>query len=169
MSKIITSTNLKGFFFEGLSELNRKSVYPVPDSVIFYSSDVLDKFALTETFFEISEGKVREKILGLKLLEASHRSFEEQKRIYKEVADMSLLVCGYFSASISKKLVDIQYYSSIGKSAYQNLHTGNPDSFYGLMYSSFEPLTTLMSLLAAQSRNQDSSVFIMPVASKKVS
>jgi hypothetical protein len=89
--KIILTTNLKAFFFDGLSELNKKSLCPVPESIIYYSSDVLDKFALSEDFFETSEGKVREKILGMKILEATQYNREEQRKIYKEVGDMSLM------------------------------------------------------------------------------
>ncbi len=108
--KIILNTNLKGFFFEGLVELNKKSICPVPESVIYYSSDVLDKFSLSEDFFEMSEGKVRDKILGTKLLEASQMSKDEQRKVYKEVGDMSLIVCGYFSESVNKKIVDANHH-----------------------------------------------------------
>lgn len=155
--KIILSTNLKGFFFEGLSELNKKSLCPIPESVIYYSSDVLDKFALSEDFFDISEGKVREKILGMKLLEASQCTREEQKRIYKEVGDMSLLVCGYFSESVNKKIVDTQYYAQLGKMAYSHLNSATPSfldipSFYAMVSTCFESLTTLMMVLASKDR-----------------
>lgn len=158
--KIILTTNLKGFFFDGLMELNQKSLCPVPESIIYYSSDVLDKFALSEDFFETSEGKVREKILGLKLLEATHHTREEQKRIYKEVADMSLLVCGYFSQSINKKIVDNQYYANLGKMAYSHLNNIHPTffdipSFYGMVATCFESLTTLMTLLATSEKESN--------------
>lgn len=155
--KIILSTNLKGFFFEGLNELNKKSLCPVPDSIIYYSSDVLDKFALSSDFFETSEGKVREKILGTKLLEATQVSREEQRKIYKEVGDMSLLVCGYFSESVNKKIVDTQYYAQLGKMAYSHLNNVIPSfmdipSFYGMVSTCFESLTTLMMILASKNR-----------------
>lgn len=155
--KIILSTNLKGFFFEGLSELNKKSLCPIPESVIYYSSDVLDKFALSEDFFEVSEGKVREKILGMKLLEATQLSREEQKRVYKEVGDMSLMVCGYFSESVNKKIVDVQYYSQLGRMAYSHLNNVTPSffdipSFYSMVATCFESLTTLMTVMASKER-----------------
>lgn len=157
-NKIILSTNLKGFFFENLSEINKKSLCPVPESVIYYSSDVLDKFALSQDFFETSEGKVREKILGLKLLEATQVSRDEQKKIYKEVGDMSLMVCGYFSESVNKKIVDQQYYAQLGKMAYSHLNSVHPSfldipSFYGMVATCFESLTTLMTILATKDRN----------------
>lgn len=163
--KIILSSSLKGFFFEGLSDLNKKSLCPVPESVIFYSSDVLDKFALSEDFFETSEGKVREKILGMKILEASQLSKEEQRKAYKEVGDMSLMVCGYFSESVNKKIVDTQYYSHLGKMAYSHLNNVAPvfldiPCFYSMVATCFESLTTLMTIFASKSRNGDDSRLI---------
>lgn len=157
---IILTANLKGFFFEGLSELNKKSICPVPESIIYYSSDVLDKFALSEDFFETADGKVREKILGMKLLEASLHNREDQKKIYKEVADMSLMVCGYFSESVNKKIVDTQYYAQLGKMAYSHLNTVTPrfldiPHFYGMVATCFESLTTLMTMLASKDRQGD--------------
>lgn len=155
--KIITASNLQGFFFEGLNELNKKSLCPVPESIIFYSSEVLDKFALSHNFFEVSEGKVREKILGMKLLEAMQMSREEQKKTYKEVADMSLLVCGYFSESVNKKIVDTHYYAQLGKMAYGHLNNVTPTfldipCFYNMVSTCFESMTTLMANFASKNR-----------------
>ncbi|HXH30935.1 MAG TPA: hypothetical protein VNJ01_09000 [Bacteriovoracaceae bacterium] len=164
--KIILSSNLKAFFFEGLTDLNRKSLCPVPESIIFYSSDVLDKFALSEDFFEMSEGKVREKILGMKLLEATQLGREEQRRTYKEVADMSLIVCGYFSESVNKKIIDTHYYAQLGKMAYSHLNQVSPSfldipSFYHMLATCFESMTSLMMILAAKNRagNENNLVF----------
>lgn len=166
--KIILSTNLKGFFFEGLSELNKKSLCPVPESVIFYSSDVLDKFILSEDFFEMSEGKVREKILGMKLLEATQHTREEQKKIYREVGDMSLMVCGYFSQSVNKKIVDTNYYAQLGKMAYSHLNNVTPKffdipHFYGMVATCFESLTTLMMLLASKEKGFENNLIFQKI------
>ena len=168
--KIILSTNLKGFFFDGLSELNKKSLCPVPDSVIFYSSDVLDKFALSQDFFETTGGKVREKILGIKLLEATQMTREEQKRTYKEVGDMSLIVCGYFAQSVNKKIIDTHYYSQLGKMAYSHLNNVSPKfldipHFYGMVATCFESLTTLMTLMAAKEKNFESNLVFNKIMS----
>lgn len=166
--KIILSTNLKGFFFEGLSELNKKSLCPVPESVIFYSSAVLDKFALSEDFFETSEGKVREKILGMKLLEASQHTREEQKKIYREVGEMSLMVCGYFSQSVNKKIVDTNYYSQLGKMAYSHLNNVTPrffdiPHFYGMVATCYESLTTLLMLLASKEKGYENNLIFQKI------
>jgi hypothetical protein len=166
--KIILSTNLKGFFFEGLSELNKKSLCPVPESIIYYSSDVLDKFALSEEFFEFSDGKVREKILGTKLLEATQMTKDDQKKIYKEVGEMSLMVCGYFSRSVRKKMVDTQYYSQLGKMAYSHLNSVTPKfldipHFYGMVATCFESLTTLITILASKEQGYENNLLFQKI------
>jgi hypothetical protein len=183
---LILSTSLRGFFFEGLNDLNKRSLCPVPDAIIYYTSDVLDKFALSESFFDISEGKVRHKVLGMKILEASQLSRDEQRKVYKEVADMSLLTCGYFSESVNKKIVDKSYYSQLGKMAYSQLNNVSPSfldipSFYQMFATCFEPMTTLLMLLASKDRQYERALHgelsdsdlltsgITPVTSLKVS
>jgi hypothetical protein len=173
--KIITASTLQGFFFEGLNELNKKSLCPVPESIIFYSSEVLDKFALSQDFFEVSEGKVREKVLGMKLLEAMQMNREEQKRTYKEVADMSLLVCGYFSESVNKKIVDTHYYAQLGKMAYGHLNNVNPTfldipCFYSMVSTCFENVTTLMANFASLNRyGKDNELIFRKLLNESVS
>ncbi len=174
--KIITSSNLQGFFFEGLNELNKKSLCPVPESIIFYSSEVLDKFSLSQDFFDVSEGRVREKILGIKLLEAMQMSREDQKKTYKEVADMSLLVCGYFSESVNKKIVDTHYYAQLGKMAYGHLNNVSPSfldipCFYSMVSTCFEAMTTLMTNLATKNKYgyENELVFKKVLSSQHVS
>jgi len=163
-SKIVLDANLKGYFFDGLVEINKKSLCPVPESILFYSSDVLGKFSLSDHFFDSVDGKVKEKILGIKLLEASQLSKDEQKKVYKEIGEVSLVLCGFFSESVNKKIIDLQYYSNLGKMAYGHLNYLSPSfldipSFYGMMATSFEVITRLISVLASKNKFQKDSTF----------
>lgn len=164
--KIILNANLRGFFFEGLNEINKKSLCPIPESIIFYSSNVLDRFALSQDFFEHSDGKVREKILGTKLLEAMQLPREEQKQVYKDVADMSLMVCGYFAESVNRKIVDTTYYAQLGKMAYSHLNNLIPSfldipCFYGMVSTSFESTTLLMNIMASKTRLEEGTHLLL--------
>ena len=173
--KIILDGNLKGYFFDGLVEINKKSLCPIPESIIFYSSDVLGKFTLSQDYFDFSEGKVKEKVLGMKLLEASHLSKEHQRRTYQEVGEMSLVLCGYFSESVNKKIIDIHYYAKLGKMAYGYLNHLTPSfldipSFYGMVATSFEPVTSLIAILASKNRfNGSNSLFDRVMRDEQVS
>ena len=156
--RIITVPDLRSYFFQNLDEINNRSLCPVPQETIFYSSDVLDKFALSETYFEITEGRMREKVLGMKLLEASLLPREEQRRVYQDVGDTALMVCGYFAESVTKKkILDTAYYMQLGATAYSHLNNVVPKhldvpSFFNVLASSFVPLTSLISMLASRDR-----------------
>jgi hypothetical protein len=136
-----------------LQEFNKKSLNPLPNETIFYSSMVMDSYGDSAKFFEQVDGKAREKILGIKLLEASQLPKEKQKAVFRDVAETSLLICGYFSDSLNKKITDVKYYHDLGRIAYSRLNNITPEaydvpSFYKVMANSFSGITLLMNLVA---------------------
>ena len=152
-SKLILDANLQVFFYEHLQDFNNRSFTPLPTETIFYSSLVMDSFGNSEKFYEQVNGKAREKILGIKLMESSQFSREMQKTVLKDIAEMSLLICGYFYDSLNKKIIDVRYYEEIGKIAYTRLDSFCPNAydvpaFYNKMASSFSDVTMLMSLVS---------------------
>lgn len=163
---IITVPDLQSFFFQSLDELNNKAVCPVPQETIFYSSRVLDKLSLSASYFEEEDGRLREKILGTKLLEALTLNRDEQRRVYQEVGDAALMVCGYFAESVTRKrILDTSYYQQLGHTAYSRLnglvprHMDMP-SFFGVLASSFVNLTTLIGMLASRDRFKEDNHLI---------
>jgi len=53
----------------------------------------------------------------------------EQRATLREIGDVSLFVSGFFAESLSRKLVDVDYYISIGGCAYNALSRVEPDGF----------------------------------------
>ncbi len=158
-SSIVTVESLKSFFFKELEKLNQTSLCPVPNEALFYSSGVLEKFCVSDAYFDVNEGKVREKILGQELLKAPSYAVDNQKRIYRDIGDTALFLCGFFNQSLNSKLVDQSYYIKIGQTAYRRLNSVVPScfdvpSFYNLLAESFETLIFLLSKLAGLN-NQD--------------
>jgi hypothetical protein len=173
---IITVPDLKSFFFQSLDELNNRSLCPIPQSAIYYSSIVLDRLALSDSYFEEDEGRLREKILGTKLLEAASLSRDEQRRVYQEVGDSALMICGYFAESVTrKKILDTNYYQQLGHTAYSRLNSLVPKhldipSFFSVLASSFIPLTTLIAMLASRDRfDNDRHLLFKKVMQEEVS
>ncbi|WP_127718348.1 hypothetical protein [Halobacteriovorax sp. HLS] len=150
---LILETSLQCYFFDLLHELNQKNSRPLPREAIFYSSLVMDKFGSAGEFFEKREGRVSEKILGIKLMESTHMPKNLRKRELKDIGDTALFICGFFSDSLNKKLVDVKYYQEIGQAAYSKLNNLVPsfydvDSFYYDFSKKFSNVTLLMDLLA---------------------
>jgi hypothetical protein len=152
-SELVLESSLQVFFYDHLQEFNKKSLTPLPNETIFYSSLVMDSYGDSAKFFEQVDGKSREKILGIKLLEAGQLSREKQKAALRDVAETSLLVCGYFADSLNKKIIDVKYYHDLGKIAYSRLNSMTPEaydmpSFYRVMANSFGGITLLMNLVS---------------------
>jgi hypothetical protein len=61
--------------------------------------------------------------LGLKLLRALHTGGSLQRLGLKQVGDASLFISGFFSDSLRRSLVDVDYYVSLGGYAYRSLGT----------------------------------------------
>ena len=53
----------------------------------------------------------------------------EQRANLKQIGDQSLFVSGFFSDSLNRKLVDVDYYASIGGYAYHALSRVETDTF----------------------------------------
>lgn len=152
-SGLVLESSLQVFFYDHLQEFNKLSLSPLPNETIFYSSMVMDSYGDSAKFFEQVDGKAREKTLGLKLLEASQLPKEKQKAAIRDVAETSLLVCGYFADSLNKKLIDVKYYHDLGRIAYSRLNSMTPEAydvpfFYKKMANSFGGITLLMNLVS---------------------
>ena len=152
-SELVLESSLQCYFFDLLIELNNKNSNPLSNETIFYSSLVMDKFGLSQKYFDEQEGKVTEKTLGIKLMETCHLPKNMRKRELKDIGDTALFVCGYFSDSLNTKLVDTKYYHDIGKAAYSKLDNLVPsfydvESFYSNFSQKFTNVAFLMELLA---------------------
>lgn len=166
-------TSLQTYFFDELQKMNSKSTRPLPTETIFYSSLVMDKMGESKLYFETVEGKVRDKILGVKLLEASNLSREGQKTAYRDIAETSLLLCGYFAESLNKKIVDYSYYQNLGEIAYSRLNSLVPEayhvpSFFKQVSHSFSNLANVMTLVSQNLMGQESLSPLL-ILSQKVS
>lgn len=172
MSELVLENSLQSFFFDELSSINKKSSNPLPSETIYYSSLVMDKYASSNEYFEIVEGRVQEKKLGIKLLEVGHMPKESQKRVLKDIGDCSLFLCGFFSDYLNKQLVDETYYQNIGKQAYKSLNSMVPDfyevpSFYKGLSNCFSEVCMMFTLVSEKFNvDSDSNDYLLFVNKK---
>jgi len=72
---------------------------------------------------------VDEAPLGLRLAKAFEGGGPQQRASLRQIGDVALFVSGFFSDSLSRKLVDVDYYVSIGGRAYNALSRVETDTF----------------------------------------
>ena len=160
IKNIVHVSDLSTYFFDKLHFQNSRSLCPVPEEMLLYSSQVLNKYSLSSEFFEMKNGKVSSKILGLEALSARAKSMSEQKKIYKDIADTALVLTGFFGESINKKIIDKSYYIQLGQMAYSKVHSLDVTfldmpHFYKRMSSSFPILMELIKSLSCELNFQE--------------
>jgi len=172
-SSILLESSLQGFFFDRLCEMNEQSTNPLPKEALYYSSLVMDRLGESENYFAVEDGKVRDKILGTKLLETNQMDKQNKKRTLQDIGDTALILCGYFSDSLNKKIVDPSYYQILGISAYNRLDSLIPEvyeipEFFHKIAQWFHHLTMLISLVANDFVKQPEPVSIVISDLKKI-
>ena len=69
---------------------------------------------------EFTKTRLTDEPLGMKLAQPGEDPSERMRNL-KQVGDTSLYVAGFFSESLTRSLVDVDYYVGIGQSAYSQL------------------------------------------------
>jgi hypothetical protein len=69
---------------------------------------------------EMTRARISDEPLGVKLAQAGDEP-SERVRTLKQVGDTSLYVAGFFAESLSRTLIDVDYYVGLGQSAYGQL------------------------------------------------
>ena len=90
----------------------------------FYVVQLLTSFLQRPTSDDAGETP-----LGLRLAQALESGGIRQRTSLKHIGDVALFVSGFFSDSLNRKLVDVDYYVSIGGCAYSALSRVETDTF----------------------------------------
>lgn len=115
--------NPKEFFREKVSSAIGNQKLELNEEIEFYLVNLLCEFINPEKINTVlKEIDILETPLALilkKALESPQQ--EDQIRLFKVLGDTSLYVSGYFQDFFNRKTYDIDYYISLGSSAYDNV------------------------------------------------
>jgi len=89
----------------------------VRDLTSFYLVNLLTGFV----HFDRSSPAVGDEPLGIRLARALQAGGNAQRNGLREVGDLSLFISGFFSDSLTRSLVDVDYYIQLGECAYGSL------------------------------------------------
>ena len=89
----------------------------------FYLVNLLTGFVQ----FDRSSATAAEEPLGIRLARALQAGGSRQRDGLREVGDLSLFISGFFADSLTRSLVDVDYYIQLGECAYGSLaRRGDP-------------------------------------------
>lgn len=102
----------------------------------FYLVNLLGQFMTTDRLYaRDGDGTMREEPLALLIKEAIETPEPKaQGAMFRHVGDVSLYISGYFQESLSRKLVDVDYYIGMGGTAYQQAASRADESIMRAVY-----------------------------------
>jgi hypothetical protein len=102
--------------------LSNQKVRTKPEAE-FYLVNLLNQFMHTERLYQKDgEGHLQNDALALMFKDALElQRAEEQRAMFRHVGDVSLYVAGFFQDSLSRRLVDVDYYINMGENAYKHV------------------------------------------------
>jgi hypothetical protein len=107
------------FFKEQVEAVcERQRVFPQPLTA-YYIVSLLGEF--THIGNRAAEAMVSQEPLALRFARALQSAGSDQRTGLKQVGDVSLFISGFFSDSLRRSLVDVDYYVSLGGYAYGSL------------------------------------------------
>jgi hypothetical protein len=91
----------------------------------FYVVNLLTTFIHSDNGLSARDGEP----LAFQLARAMETAGATQREALRSVGDVSLFVAGFFSDSLNRKLVDVDYYVKLGGRAYQSLSHFEREAF----------------------------------------
>jgi len=110
---MITEKRPVEFFREMVSAAIRRQRVKAAELTEFYLSGLLESFVTT--------GRLTDEPLAISYLKALQAERNAMRRILQELGDISLFTSGFFSDSLKRKIIDIDYYINMGTVSYSRL------------------------------------------------
>ena len=85
--------------------------------------------------------------LGVRLAQALQAAGAAQRDALRKVGDQSLFISGFFSDSLNRSLVDVDYYIQLGECAYRSLARRGDRTLSGVFDELSDKFTTFVDVL----------------------
>lgn len=120
--QLITETSLEEYFQNSISDALVNQKLKASTDTVHYVVNLLTSFARSEQLFERTPDGMMIRPLALLYAEAVEgTTLDERNRALRRLGDVALFISGVFSQSLNRCVVDIDYYVSMGGSAYSYL------------------------------------------------
>jgi len=136
-SSLTLDTTPESFFFELVrSAIDRQKVKLQPETE-FYVVKLLKRFIFSDALYSrTQDGTLHEQPIAFLFKEALEAEGPpEQKVLFQNVGDISLFKAGFFSESLSRANLDINYYIGLGGSAYLNAAQRSDEKHFRSLFS----------------------------------
>lgn len=120
--RVVAVTNLREFFRDSLDAALLNQSVDAGDHTTHYIVNLLTMYARSDELYEPTEDGRSIKPLAFMLGDAMEASTEHDRdRALRRLGDVALFMAGFFAHSFSRRMVDVDYYISMGGGAYGHL------------------------------------------------
>jgi hypothetical protein len=146
MARQLVSEQTPAEYFKELVEeaLSRQHLQ-AGDLTEYYLVNLLCQYARPDATGDQAE---RCEPLALRLGRALHSAGAEQRARLRRLGDFSLFTSGFFSDSLRRSLVDVDYYKAMGEYAYGSLSRSEHDAFADVFGELSRKFVGFMDVLA---------------------
>lgn len=122
--RVVAVNSLTEFFRDEVNAAIQRRGIEAEDQTEHYVVNLLTVFARSDALYEKTEHGLGLKPLVFMLADAVEaRSPGERNFALQRLGDVSLFIAGFFSDSLARSLVDVDYYVRMGGNAYGSLST----------------------------------------------
>ena len=125
--KLVTDLNVNEYFNDAIHDAITHQHVHLNEETVVYIVNLLTYYTLSENVFEIEEEGRSSRPLAFIYKDAVEASSEEERNAcYRKLGDTALFTSGFFAASLERSAVGVDYFISMGGSAYSYLADKTP-------------------------------------------
>ncbi len=168
---LITAMNMNEYFNDAIQEAVAHQKLTASDDTIVYIVNLLSHFSLSENVYDSDTEGRSIKPLAFIYKEATEATTEEERiKSLRKLGDVALFISGFYSESLNRSLVGVDYFISMGGNAYGSLADNVQRSFcYKTMSEVFADLSShfheyvdvLMEVRDSTELKQDSDILCL--------
>jgi len=129
--QLITDLSVEAYFSEAVQAAISSRQAPVSGETAVYLSNLLSGFLNSEQLYEATPDGIGLRPLAMLYGDAVHATRSgERIRALQRLGDVALFISGLFADSLSRSLVDVDYYIAMGGNAYSCLADNGRRSNY---------------------------------------
>lgn len=147
--RVMPVHNLQDYFRTSIDDVIAEQGVDVDPHATHYVVNMMTLFSRSDQFYQDDGETYGLKPLALMLADAADApSTEQRNQTLQRIGDVALFISGFFVDSLANKAVDIDYYMTMGESAYGSLSEEVRGTFRGNAFADvYRELATKFHIL----------------------
>ena len=147
--RVMPVHNLRDYFRTSIDDVIAEQGVHVDAHATHYVVNMMTLFSRSDQFYQDDGETYGLKPLALMLADAADApSTEQRNQTLQRIGDVALFISGFFVESLANKAVDIDYYMTMGESAYGSLSEEVRGTFRGNAFADvYRELATKFQIL----------------------